>query len=181
LTWRDLTTHDSEVKIIKTVAVGALLGFISAVAVMPRALAQEGATRVASVSYFTLRVHLNKNYAGIPKLVEYFSTTDPANHSVACVSAFLDVKYALHDASGKLVPIDQEPWKHGLDQTIGSFGYVAGEPDPCKTIKQDMAIRTVLITYFYPSLAHGSYTLQVTLAPRGTDSRATLAPIGLTI
>jgi hypothetical protein len=167
----------SENKDMKISSICALLGYISGIMAPPCVLAQEGAMREASLPYLTLRVHLSQNYAGVPKLVEYFSTADARRHSVVCVSAFFDVRYVLKDGSNQVVPIDKEPWKHGSDQISGGGGYATGMSDPCKTIKQDQATRAVLLTYFYPNLAPGLYTLQITLAPRGTNDRATLAPL----
>lgn len=54
-------------------------------------------------------------------------------------------------------------------------------PDPCKAMKDNKAYRVVLLFDLYPELRPGTYTLQITLAPRGTSDKASLAPITIKI
>jgi hypothetical protein len=138
--------------------------------------AQNGAWLSASIPYITLRVQVSYNYAGVPKIVEEFSTNDPDNHSVFCLSSFFDVKYELRNASNKVIALDSKPWEHGTDIIQGGGGNVAGAPDACRTVKASRVTRAVLLSYFYPSLPLGTYTLQITLAPRGRSDRAAVAP-----
>ena len=63
----------------------------------------------------------------------------------------------------------------------GSAGTVPGAPDPCKTVKVDRITKSVLLSWFYPNLPHGVYTLRITLAPRGTAERATLPPFTIKV
>lgn len=122
--------------------------------------AQMGAWRAASVPHLTLRVRLDTNDAGIPKLTEYFSTDDPENHSVACISGFLDVAYVLRDR---------------LDHVVSAGPHPA--LNACTTLEQAQATRSILISDLYPNLSPGIYTLQMTLAPRGQLDRADLSPL----
>lgn len=122
--------------------------------------AQMGAWRAASVPHLTLRVRLDTDDAGLPKLTEYFSTDDPQNHSVACVSGFLDVSYVLRDRLDRVIPSAPHPAHNA-----------------CTTLEQAEATRSVLISNLYPNLASGIYTLQITLTPRDQLERADLSPL----
>lgn len=119
-----------------------------------------GAWRAASVPHLTLRVRLDTNDAGVPKLTEYFSTDDPQNHSVACISGFLDVTYILRDRLDHVIPAGPHP-----------------ALSACTTLEQAQATRSVLISDLYSNLPPGIYTLQMTLAPRGQIDRADLSPL----
>src|ERR1700688_918199 len=77
--------------------------------------ALNGPWLTASLQYVTLRVQVTSNYAGAPKLIEEFSSNDPINHSVFCLSSFFDVKYQLRNASNELITPDSKPWEHATD------------------------------------------------------------------
>jgi hypothetical protein len=145
---------------IKAIILRGLLGVALVTGVPLQARAQMGAWRAASVPHLSLRVRLDTDDAGLPKLTEYFSTDDPQNHSVACVSGFLDVSYVLRDR---------------LDHVIAAGPHPA--PNACTTLEQVDATRSVLISDLYPNLSPGIYTLQITLAPRNQLDRADLSPL----
>jgi hypothetical protein len=130
----------------------------------------------------TVQISLVYN-AGVPMLMEAFSTDDPNDHSVLCVEGHLDLHYVLRNSLGAVVPIntDESKMHSDLPPAGGSEGVVPGAPDPCKTLKVAKAERWLLLSDLYPGLPHGTYTLQITLAPRGSASRATAAPITLNI
>lgn len=117
------------------------------------------------------------NYEAEPMLIENFSTNDPRNHSVYCISGLRGVQYELRDAFGNVVPARAEPWKHASDLVNGEGGVVPGAPDPCKTVESDFDQRRVLLYYLYPGLPRGKYTLRLTLAPQRSNESATSAPL----
>ena len=125
----------------------------------------------------TLAVEMSTNDAGVPMIYERFSTLDAWHHSVLCASAFFDVKYVLRDSAGKIVPVDNQPWKRASDFEPGGAVRVPVGSSLCKRSAVPIVNRAVLLTYFYPNLKHGSYTLFLTLAPRNTPYRAKLPPI----
>jgi hypothetical protein len=133
----------------------------------------------AATPYMTLRITVEKNYAGVPMLREDFSTNDPVHHNVLCASGFLDVKYQLKDSAGRMLAPDPQPWKRDSDMLQGGGGYVAGAPDPCKISRVDLVHRGILLTDYYPKLQHGRYTLYVTLAPRGSSYHTAFSPISI--
>jgi|GEM_PF-5145824 len=144
---------------------------------------QNAPTRTLSVPNLTVQISLVNNYAGQPMLIEDFSTDDPNGDSVLCVAGHLDLEYVLHDSSGDVVPINRDASKMHSDipPMGGGGGNVPGAPDPCKTIRIAKTERRLLLTDLYPGLPHGTYTLQITLAPRGSSDRAEAAPITLSI
>ena len=156
------------------------VGVIVAVLLPTGAVAQ--VQSVASLPYLTLKVTLTHTVSGIPRLVEEFSTSDEQHHNVFCISGFRDVQYVLRDQAGAIVPAIKEPWKRGTDMQY--FGDVTTGPhgsDPCKTLKDDKAYRIVLLSDLYSKLSPGTYSLQITLAPRGTTDRANLPPMTVKI
>jgi hypothetical protein len=168
---------------MKTVLILALA--LLATATSGTSVSAKEVVESASLPYLTLKVTLTRTVDGTPRLDEEFSTSDPANHNVFCISGFFDVEYLLKDASGRIMPATKDPWRRGTDMQ-----YVSGMswnpkgpsgPDPCKAIKADKAFRFILLSYYYPSLRPGTYTLQITLAPRGRSDRATLAPLAIKI
>ncbi|MGP8099148.1 MAG: hypothetical protein ACLQHL_00055 [Candidatus Cybelea sp.] len=112
-------------------------------------------------------------------LAEEFTTDSPYQHSVICASGIYDMKYLLRDSSGKA--ISKSP-KAGDAPVWGSGQNVVGRvdatpsADPCKTVGANRQRRVLLLSDLYPNLAHGTYTLRVTLAPRDSHERAALAP-----
>lgn len=146
-------------------------------------LAQES-TRTLSVPHLSVHISLDYNAVSQPMLIESFSTDDPNYHSVYCMSGYLDLRYVLRDSSGKVVPMNTEPWKiRGAgDIPYGTqTGHVPGAADPCKTVKVARAYRRLLLHVLYPQIPHGTYSLQVILAPRDRIDRATSVPIPLSI
>jgi hypothetical protein len=141
--------------------------------------AAQNTTRTLSIPGLTVQVSLTRNYAGEPMLIEDFSTNDPKRHSVYCTSGLLDLQYVLRDASGRIVK--QDTSEMGSDIVAGDGGYVRGAPDPCKTVQSSRSQRRVLLSDFYPNLPHGTYQLQITLAPRGQSERTQAAPVTINI
>jgi hypothetical protein len=115
------------------------------------------------------------------RIVEYFSTNDPKEHSVECASGYLDLVYILRDASGTVVVAQKDPWKLHSDVDLPTSYSSKGPPDPCNSIKLSGTVRVVYLSWLYPTLKPGIYTLQVILAPRGTLARAATGPFTLTV
>jgi hypothetical protein len=154
---------------------------ILALLAFPQAVLAQQITRTASVPNLTLQVTVLHDYQGAPILDELFTTNDPYKHGVYCLSGFYDARYTLRDSSGRIIPVNPEPWKFGSDIISGGGGIVPGAGDPCKTVKAPRDERRFPLSYLYPKLTRGTYTPEVILAPQGQSDRATLAPITLTI
>ena len=135
----------------------------------------------ASTSFLTATFQLDYLPVGSqPVLLVTFSTNDPEHHSVYCVNAYRDLRYVLRDASGKVMPVNADAWKTNVDPIYGGGGYVPGAPDPCKTVKAPVHQSRVLLRALYPNVPHGTYTLQVMLAPRGgKTAESAFAPISV--
>jgi hypothetical protein len=148
-------------------------------AVLGPPLGQERATRSASLPHLSVKVSLARTSGGQLMLAEEFTTDSPYQHSVICASAIYDMEYLLRDSSGKAISKsvkarDMPVWSSG--QNVVGPANAARTPDPCKTIGANREERVVALSDLYPHLAHGSYTLRVTLAPRDSHERAVLAP-----
>jgi hypothetical protein len=138
--------------------------------------------RGAALSTVAVKVTLTYTATHEAMLIADFSTKDPERHSVSCLSAFRDLTYILRDESGKVVPGDPEAWKKHIEVAAGGGGYARGaSPDSCSKIKVAINERRVLLSYLYPNLPRGTYTLQIGLAPRGSGKLAELAPITLSL
>jgi hypothetical protein len=140
---------------------------------------QGGESQTLSLPDLSARVHLVYTSDGRPVLVVLFSTSDPDHHTVACVSAHRNLQYVLRDSSGTIVPVNPDGWKYPDGVKSSGFG-PGGIKDPCANPVAEMQIR-VLLSDFYPKLSHGTYTLQITVAPRGQSGRAISAPMTVKI
>lgn len=166
-----------------TIPARLTIAFLCGLSVPATALAQIELS--ASTPSVTLRVRVTANYAGEPEFREEFSANDPERLSVLCMSGFYDVRYVLRDPYGNVVPTDNQPWKRGSDMIQGGGGYVsdvnARAKDACTSSRVPRVYRAVLLSDYYPNLKHGTYTLEITLAPRGTKDRASLPPITIKV
>jgi len=160
-----------------------LLGVIIA-ALPPSVPAQERAVRTVALPYLKVEITLVP-VSNPPDFVlrERFSTNDPKNHNVFCISGLRDVRYNLRDSSGKTVSLATNAFDHADVRSGGGMWNPEGPlgPDPCKAIKDDQAYRSVVFSWLYPNLKPGRYSLQIVLAPRGNPDRATTAPFSITI
>ena len=166
---------------MKYPALFPISGLLFALAVSQPGSAQETTIRTASLPYLTLKVTLFTDNEGKPALYELFSTNDPYKHSVFCMSGFDDVQYLLRDASGQLVAVNKAARKSGSDIISGGGGYAVGAPNSCKGIFGERVLRRLALSWLYPQLSPGTYSLQIILAPRGTPNRATLTPLTIKI
>jgi hypothetical protein len=158
-----------------------LLAFLFVLAAPQRCLAQESVTRTASVPHLKVTASIERTGTGELMIAELFETDSPLAHTVICVSGLRDVKYILRNASGRIVPMANTENVYDGPPT-GSGGVPIGPreptptPDPCKTIWDNVAQRKFIFSQLYPNLAHGTYTLRLILAPRGTVDQAALSP-----
>ncbi len=144
-------------------------------------------TGKVSLSTVSLKVTILKDDKNSPILREEFTTTDPYEHSVFCMSGFFDVQYTLRNSSGQIIPVNKEPWKYGSDRISGGGGIPSAArgpvqlEDPCKEVKAPLDDRQFPLSYLYPNLEPGFYTLQLTLAPSGTSERAAMVPFVISV
>jgi hypothetical protein len=148
------------------------------------ALAQVSGPVTASVIPYSIKVTILRATDPIDDvLYETVSTSDPKNHSVYCFDGLRDLEYVLHDSNGEIIPLTST-WKDHLD-FMSSFSPYNPKgpngPDPCRAIKASETHPKVRLSWLYPSLQPGSYTLQVILAPRGTAGRATTPALTIMI
>jgi len=158
-----------------------LLIMLVAVATPRLGLGQENVVRSASIPHLRVEVSIERTSAGQPMLVEQFTTDSPYQHTVICVSGIYDMKYVLRGSSGAVISKsesagDAPPFGGGGTPIGPTRAGTTPTPDPCKTTGANTQQRRVLLYELYPHLAHGTYTLQITLAPRGTHDQAVLSP-----
>jgi hypothetical protein len=159
----------------------SLLGALVAV-LHPGITYGETLSHASTVSPWTVKVTLTRETSPSDfRLVEYFTTTDPQHHTVVCASGFVDIKYVLRDASGTVVPGVKDPWKMHSDRDYPMSFSSNETSNGCTVVKIAGATRVVYLSWLYPNLKPGVYTLQIMLAPRGGAERATLAPFTVTV
>jgi hypothetical protein len=151
-----------------------------------RCVAAEEVAAKVSVATVTLEITILHDDKGNPILREEFRSNDPGKYGVYCMSGFHDAQYMLRDSAGRVVAVNKEPWKYGSDIIMGGGGIPSGSGlrpagDPCKTVKAPIADRQFPLSYLYPNLEPGRYTLQVTLSPTGSGEYATTPPFEVII
>jgi hypothetical protein len=175
--------------ILAHLPLASVLGVLGLVATPAAALAQTvwdyAAPPVsASVPPYTVKVEvLRATDQQDDVLLEQISTSDPENHSVYCFDGLRDLEYVLRDNSGEIIPL-ADTWRNHVDFMSGYGQYNPkgpNGPDPCKAIKAPETNPRVQLSWLYPSLKPGTYTLQVILAPHGTTGRAATPALTITI
>jgi len=162
----------------------ALLSLLAALVAVLHSGVTYGQTlsQTATVSPWAVKVTLTHETSRLDfRLVEYFSTTDPQHHSVVCASGFVDLEYILRDASGTVVAGVNDPWKAHSDKDYPMSFSSKGPSNGCTVETVAGATRVVYLSWLYPNLKPGVYTLEIILAPRGGAGRATLAPFAITV
>jgi hypothetical protein len=151
-----------------------------AMALPEGALAQEQQVETAALPYTSVTLTLTReSNPWYYSIVWKFATSDPEHHSVVCASGFEDLEYTLVDASGRIIPQAKDPAVHLLsDYPISSPG--SGSQRPCE-MKLSERTGFAHLSWFYPGLEAGAYTLQVTLAPKGSSDRAKIGTFAITI
>jgi hypothetical protein len=104
----------------------------------------------------------------------YFLTDNGRAYDVNCLSVFRDIKYVLRDASGHIMPIDAAAWKTHIDTTTEMYTEYRCQNLPTSSGEKGSQ---AYVSDLYPSVPAGTYTLQITVAPRNLAESATLAPI----
>ena len=159
----------------------SLLGALVAV-LHPGITYGQALSEAATVSPWTVKVTLTRETSPLDfRLVEYFTTTDAQHHTVVCASGFVDLQYILRDASGTVVSGVKDPWTKHSDKDYPMSFSSNGSSNGCTVVKAAGATRVVYLSWLYPNLKPGVYTLQIMLAPRGSAERATLAPFTVTV
>ena len=102
---------------------------------------------------------------------------------IACLSSHRDLRYELRDSSGKVVPINEQALKPYGESTWAGPVYVKGKGKdvPCADQEWQQTKLVTILAPLYPDLAPGTYTLQITFAPRGHTHQARFAPIRITV
>jgi hypothetical protein len=160
----------------KSLVAGALL----AASIVPHtAYAQEGAVRTATISHLKVSVVLSLTSSDRWMLVENFTTDDPKGHSVYCIFGARDMRYILRDSSGKVIPATGRASPDAAFVAYQSISGVSNYSEKfCTTMYGvEFQQRRILLDTLYPGLPHGSYTLQLILAPKDSTEQATLAPL----
>jgi hypothetical protein len=138
----------------------------------PIAGAAHGAyAQKASVS--DVRAKISVDHAALSGsilIVAIFSSEAPDTANVDCLSGYRDLHYVLRDSSGRVISVNPDAWK--TPDQVNSYGNA-----PCETVKSRQRESRVLLSSLYPGLSPGTYTLQITLAPRGRSGRAAFRPI----
>jgi len=137
--------------------------------------------QTAAIPGVSAEVSVNPNAMGTDYIVRaVFSTSGRSLHA-ACLSAYRDLRYVLHDATGHLVAVDQNAIKHPpADESTDYYSVStapAGAATTCEKSADRQAIRIARLGALYPHVAAGTYTLQLYLAPRGVTDSAAFAPI----
>jgi hypothetical protein len=166
---------------MKRLALSWALGILVATLHLGVARAQ-ASSATATVSSWAVKATLTRETNPSDfRLLEYFSTTDPQHQSVVCASGFVDVEYILRDASGHVVEGAKDPWKAHSDRDYPMSFSSKGPSNGCTTVGVAGAARVVYVSWLYPNLKPGTYTLEIILAPRGIAGRAALAPFTIDV
>jgi hypothetical protein len=98
---------------------------------------------------------------------------------VGCLSVNQDFRYQLRNGVGAIIPVNQQALNvHDLTpgQSIPVGVY------PCANAHAGgTSVKWMPLATFYPNLPPGTYTLQVTFAPRGLSQEAALPPVTITV
>lgn len=136
---------------------------------------QGGQTQAASVSDVRVTISLSRAVMhNALMIIATFTTDTPDSADVYCLSGYRDLQYVLRNAAGNVIPVNPDAWK--FPDQVNYWG--AG---PCEAVKIPRKESRVLIPELYPNLSPGTYTLQVTLAPRGRAGRAPFRPIQIEV
>lgn len=105
-----------------------------------------------------------------------FTTDNRDKEKVNCLNAYRDVQYVLRNSQGKVMPQDAEAWKKMPDTvTSQGMGY------DCHVLPWTVKNSRAFLNIIYPTVPHGTYSLQIILAPRGSAARAVFSPIAVTL
>jgi hypothetical protein len=134
---------------------------------------QTPSVETLSIPDVTATIYVTRTASGQPIVIANVSTTDPRDHNVSCFNAYRDLQYSLRDATGKTIPVNTDAWKTN-PVTMTQHDIPQG---PCEKFENTQTQSRALISALFPNLPHGTYELQITLAPRWLTGRATAAPV----
>ena len=151
------------------------LGLLASLALPVASIGQEIASRqTASLAPITADVRVVYTPQDHKALViAVFTTTDPTKYSVNCLSVYRDVKFTLRDSSGQIMQMDSDAWKSHADYSTEQYANTPCERLPQSWTKKDSR---AFLQDLYPSVPHGTYSLEMLIAPHGLSHYATLAP-----
>lgn len=138
--------------------------------------AEQLTTQSLTLPNLSAQISFVRTAEGQPMIIARFTTKDSDKNNVYCLSAYRDLQYVLRDSSGNVIPVNADAWKTNLDAVTEH------DLQPrCEGVKAERKESRALLLALYPGLAHGAYSLQITLAPRGRTDRAAFAPIKIEV
>ena len=126
----------------------------------------------ASIPHLNVQVWVDYTASHKPFVRVVFSTDNRKQENVNCLNAYRDIHYVLRDSSGRVMPQDPEAWKKELDTVTSQ-----GQGYDCGVLPWTVKYSRAFLETLFPSAPHGIYTLQMALAPRGRNDRATFTPV----
>lgn len=148
-----------------------LIFFATSIAALPQAASHQ--TQTVSLPQLTAQISVDYTAVGHrAMIIATFSTSDRRQYNVNCLSAYRDIDYVLRNSAGAVMRIDSNARKNAVVIMTDQETKMPCEHMPW-TQKQSRALLGVL----YPEAPHGTYVLDMTLAPRGRSDRARLAPV----
>lgn len=95
-----------------------------------------------------------------------WQSPDNSRYPLACLSGYRDVRYELRTSDGHVIPANQSTIEHPPEEH-GGINHVDGRPaPPCTAYGGHKAETFAALRNLYPRLPAGTYTLQITVAPR---------------
>lgn len=129
----------------------------------------------------TATIIVTQTFDSVLVTSQWWSTPKSTFH-ITCLSAYRDLRYELRDTGGHIIPINQATIEHPPKHYEGFLNHVNGQPPPPCTAQVGHRMQTsAAVGEFYPGLPWGTYTLQITVAPRGTTQQAAIAPVQFTL
>lgn len=153
----------------------ALCVALLAISCTSPALAQQVITRqTETLSHLTANLSIVYKPDHKAVIIVLFSTDSRSKQNVNCLNAYRDIQYKLRDSSGQVMHGDPAAWTKAYDATFQQYF-----EHPCDKLPWTEKDSRALLDVLYPNLPHGTYTLEMTLAPRGRSDRVPFLPVTL--
>ena len=112
-------------------------------------------------------------------------TSNTSSYPVRCLSVFRDVQYDLRDNRGHMIPVNptiftNPPYSGTKIQSVPYTPNPSATPMRCDAERHKAYGQTLLRT-LYPHLEAGTYTLNMTFAPRGIVQRQPFSPVRIVL
>lgn len=140
--------------------------------------------QTVSVSGTSANVDIAPTAQGTGYIVTAVFRTSGGAVRAACLSAYRDLIYVLHDSTGHIVPINQNAVNNPPGSESHDYFSVSTRRSPgvsCEKSADRQAVRLARLDALYPHVGPGTYILQIYLAPRGLTQRAAFTPIEVTV